>query len=335
MARITIGWDEEGSQLYKKLGYFEIKADAENAIALNRIFPVSDNASITLKNLFEQWQKTRAYTDLAKQTKDNYNAAYKIYMTDYHNNKFKDLRLPHFQDMVDKAEALGKGRSTMEKIKVLAVILSNYASSQDIIIKPYAQQVRLPKAGKKKQIPTFTDMERQKLFKNDTLPLVDTILILIYTGMRITELLTLTKFNVDIDNMLITGGVKTDAGTDRIIPIHPKIQGYVKARYGSSRNYLIEYEKEIGNEKKGTKKTTHVHYRYEYYCDIYFDTLVKLEIRRLTPHKARHTFFTMLSDKCTDRKAMAPVGGHTDPDFTDKAYVQPDIDRLRRAIESI
>lgn len=68
---------------------------------------------------------------------------------------------------------------------------------------------------------------RRKLFENDLLPMVDTILILIYTGMRIEELLSLTKFHVYFKEMLITGGVKTDAGRDRIIPIHPKIQKYV------------------------------------------------------------------------------------------------------------
>ncbi len=41
------------------------------------------------------------------------------------------------------------------------------------------------------------------------------------------------------------------------------------------------------------------------------------------------------SDKCTDRKGIAMVGGHTDPSFTEKTYVQPDIDRLRRVVESI
>jgi len=58
-------------------------------------------------------------------------------------------------------------------------------------------------------------------------------------------------------------------------------------------------------------------------------------IRRLTPHKARHTFFTMLSEKCTDRKGLALVGGHTDPSFTDRVYDHPDIARLREVINCI
>lgn len=334
MARITVGWDE-GKQLYKIIGYFATKAEAEIAISLNSVMPVSDNANITLKGLFEQWRKTRAYTELSYKTKGNYDTCFESYMTEYHNAKFADLRLSHFQGMVDKADKLGRSRSTMAKIKTLSVLLCNYANTQDIVMKSYAQQVRLPKADKKAPLPIFSETEIAKLVKNDTLLLSDAVLILIYTGMRVTELLTLTKFNVDIDNMVITGGIKTEAGTDRLIPIHPKIQKYVRARYDSAQNYLIEHEKEVGSKKKGTHHIEQSPYRYEHFCDIYYDTLDNLGIRRLSPHKARHTFFTLLSEKCKDRKAMALIGGHTDPDFTDRVYVQPDIDRLRRAIENL
>ena len=68
--------------------------------------------------------------------------------------------------------------------------------------------------------------------------------------------------------------------------------------------------------------------------DLYYAALEGLKLRRLTPHKARHTFFTMLTAKCKDRKAIVLVGGRTNPSFTDKTYVQADIERLRQAIET-
>lgn len=341
-ARLTIGRDESGKQLYKNIGYYATKAEAEQAISLDAVMPVSEKQNFTLKQLWEEWKETRAYTELSRQTQGSYNAAYK-YMSRYHNAKFRDLRLPQFQNMVDLADAMHRSRSTMKDIKTLSGILSKYAKDQDIIMKTYYDNVRVPKVEKKK-IDTFSDIEIKTLFNHDSmkttykgvsLPIVDTILILIYTGMRISELLKLTKFDVDIKNMLITGGVKTDAGKDRIIPIHPKIQKYVEARYKIAENYLIEYEKEIGNEKKGTKRTVKSRYNYEYYSDLYYQTLTMLGIRRLTPHKARHTFATMVTSQCADRKAIAQLIGHTDPNFTEKTYVQPDIERLRKAMESI
>lgn len=320
VAYITLGWDEEGKQIRKYLGSFLTKADAEMAISKERLMPTADNANITLSDLWEQWKTTRAYTELSRQTQGSYNAAFN-YMDKYHKTKFRDLRLPHFQDMVDKAYEIGKSSSTMKKINTLCGILSGYAKDQDIINKVYSDNVRVPKTEKKK-IETFSDLEVDRLFRNDSIPIVDTILILIYTGMRITELLTLTKFNVDLDKMLIVGGIKTESGY-RVIPIHPKIQKYVRLRYEQSSNYLIE--------RPDGKK-----YRYEHYHDVYNEALDKLGIdRKKTPHKARHTFFTMLTARSKDRKANAMLGGHTDPNFTDKVYVQPDIERLRKAIESL
>lgn len=316
---------------------------AEQAISLDAVMPVSEKQNYTLKQLWEEWKETRAYTELSHQTQGSYNAAYKYMSRSHstklsHSTKFRDLRLPQFQNMVDLADVMHKSRSTMSDIKTLSGILSKYAKDQDIVMKTYYDNVRIPKVEKKK-INTFSDFEIKTLFNHDSikttfkgvsLPIVDTILILIYTGMRISELLKLTKFDVDVKNMLITGGVKTDAGKDHIIPIHPKIQKYVEARYNSAENYLIEYEKEMGNEKKGTKRIVKTRYNYEYYSD-----LKMLDIRRLTPHKARHTFATMVTSKCADRKAIALLIGHTDPNFTEKTYVQPDVERLRTAMESI
>lgn len=325
--------DDDGTIVRPLIGRYKTEAEAEKALALDTITPVSEYAGITLDGLFKLWKKTRAYTDIAKQTQDNYDAAF-AYLKDFHGLKFADLRTAHFQKAIDAAEAKGKSRSTMEKIKALCTILSNYAVSQDVILKSYAVTLRLPRA-KKKVIPTFTETEIAKLFKNTDKPLVDTVLILIYTGMRIRELLNLTKFSVNLEQWLIVGGSKTEAGTDRTIPIHPKIQPLIRARYDTAENYLIEYDKPIGNKKKGSDKTVRTRYNYEHYCDLYYATLSEIGIRRLTPHKARHTFFTRLSERCKDRKGMALVGGHTDPAFTEKTYDQPDIDRLRRVIGTL
>lgn len=73
----------------------------------------------------------------------------------------------------------------------------------------------------------------------DKLEWVDTILIFIYSGMRITEMLTLTKFNVDLKNQVIKAGIKTEAGKGRIIPIHPKILKYVTNWYNKNGETLI------------------------------------------------------------------------------------------------
>lgn len=334
-ARVTSGWDENGKQLYRTVGYFATKKEAEKALALYAGSSSQVSPNITLKELYLLWKHTRAYKRLDIKTQKNYEVSFCFYMTEFHNRPFSGLRLPQFQMMIDKAERLGRSRSTMEKIKTLSGVLSKFAISLDVSNKNYAQFIILPRK-ERKSIPTFTESDIKKMFDAvDDVPLLDTILILCYTGMRINELLNLTKSHVDIEKMLFVGGSKTDAGKNRIIPIHKRIQPFVLKRYNKADHYLVECIKVKGSIKRGDQVIIREPYRYENYRKHYHEALEKIGIPYLSPHKARHTFFTMLSEKCTDRKAMAMVGGHSDPNFTDKVYVQPDIDRLRRAIESL
>ena len=333
IAIVVLGSDE-GKFIRKTVGYYATKAEAEVAIALDRAIPSSEDQYIKLKDLFAKWKKTRAYTEIKKTTQSNYDAAFK-YFREFHNMQFANLRTTHWQKAIDLAAETGKSHSTMTKIKVLAGILSEFALSEDIVNKAYYSTVRIPKESRKKQIPTFTEKEIDALFQHSDDSIAASALILIYTGMRITEMLQLRKEHIDINQMFIVGGIKTEAGTDRTIPIHPKIQPIILRFYNENKTYLLEYNKEMGNKKKGTKRIVRVKYRYEYYCDLYFEKLEQLGIRRLTPHKARHTFFTRLSERCKDRKGIALVGGHTDPDFTAKVYDHPDLERLRKVIDCL
>lgn len=80
----------------------------------------------------------------------------------------------------------------------------------------------------------------------------------------------------------ITGGLKTDAGKDRVIPIHPKIFKHIKAWYDKNGEYLIcnDKGKHISDKK--------------YREDFYYPALEKLEIRKLNPHCCRHTFSSLM-----------------------------------------
>lgn len=313
----------DGKRKSELIGYFETKAEAEQALSMEQIRPSSRLRNITLAELFAMWRKTRAYTDLSKSTQWCYDAAFN-YMSQFHNKRFADLRQQHFQACIDNAVAQGKSVSTQNKVKILCSLLSTYAMVNDIVFKSYAVKLRT-KQAEKKPVEIFTDIEIATLFENDDIELVDTILILIYTGMRLSELLTLNKFQVNIDEMIITGGLKTDAGRDRIIPIHPKIQKYILNRYNTCKYKLIEWQPN-GEARSFTTN---------FYRKQYYKVLAQLGIKRITPHKARHTFFSLMDRYCNDLKAMADVGGHTDARFTENVYVHPDIDRLRDAVNCL
>jgi integrase/recombinase XerD len=203
-------------------------------------------------------------------------------------------------------------------------MLCTYALKNDIINKNYAEFVTLPKFAKKEK-DRFSDLEVKKIedaAAKDT-PWADTVLILIYTGMRISEMLRLTRFSVDLERQLITGGIKTDAGKDRIVPIHPKIAAYVKKWYEQGGDRLICREDGSGMSAD--------YYRKNYY----YDALKAAGVRRLVPHACRHTFGSLAAEAGIEPIYIQLMIGHADYAFTANNYTHPQIEALRKAINKL
>lgn len=321
IAIVTVGWTPEGKQVRQPIGYFETKQEAMDALALHRANPVSPRSNITLGELYEEWSVEK-YKKISRATQNNYRAAWK-YIQRYEKVKFKDLRTSHWQAVINQCEDAGLSRSTLEKIRTLAVMLYEHAMKNDIVNKNYAEFIELPKA---ERVPKnrFTDLEIKKIEDNaDTVPWLDTVLILIYTGMRISEMLNLTRFNVDLKQQLIIGGLKTEAGKNRIIPIHRKILKYIQKWYEKNGEALI-------CDDRG-KKLTPKRYREK----MYYPALEAIGVRKLSPHACRHTFGSLMAEAGVEPIYIQKIIGHSDYAFTANEYTHPEIDVLRREISKI
>lgn len=287
--------------------------------------PIGTKRDITLKELYEKWSKSK-YPKLADKTEETYVTAWK-HLKKIEDLMMRDIKTSHLQEVIDdmsdpEDDSKPLGYSSCHKVKVLAGLLIKFAMADDIIDKNYAALVELPENDTKKKEP-FSDIEIKNLEKLAGTDIwANTVLIYIYTGMRISELLNLTKFNVDIEHMLIIGGAKTDAGKDRVIPLHPKIQKYIKEWYNNGTEYLIT--------RNGEKIRTRYYRTY-----LYYPALEKAKTRKLTPHSARHTFGTLLDEAGANTKSIQELIGHADYATTANIYTHPDIKKLRKAIEMI
>ena len=321
IARITTGWDENGKQLFQTIGYFEEKNEAIDALTKHRINPVAPRANITFEELYKEWALSK-YEYIARQTIDNYKAGWK-HLSKYKNVKFKELRTSHLQSVVDSCHREGLGRSSLSKIKLVASMLYDYAMQNDMATKNYAEFLRMPKQIKEEK-KAFNDLEVRKIDAAvASVEWADTIQILIYTGLRISELLNLTKFSVNFEEMTITGGLKTDAGRDRVIPIHPKILSSIKKWYDKNGTRLICND-------KGKAISSRI-----YREDLYLPALKAIGVRELNPHSCRHTCASLLAKAGADHIYIQKILGHTDYALTANTYTHTDIDELRKAINMI
>ena len=310
----------DGKQIYRYVSYHTTKTEAEKALAKEQIAPSSPKSNMTLSEIYEEWITTPAFTQLSKQTQDNYRAAY-AHLKPIHAKKFTDIRVVHMQVIID---ALDRSKSTKQKIKLLLGLLYKYAMQNDICNKNYAEFIRLEREEKKEK-EIFTAEEIETLWNNINVPFVDTILILMYTGLRINEMLTLEKESVSLEDNTITGGLKTDAGKDRSVPIHSKILPIIKKWYSSAipGGSLIF--------RDDNKKISPDYYR-KY---IYYKILDDLNIKRRVPHTTRHTCATMLAESGADPLAIKQILGHSDYAFTADTYTHANTDFLVKEIQKI
>ncbi len=332
IARITTGWktviakkgkhkgQEVARQQYKPIGYFETKQEAIAALGQHQVSPVLSRGKITMEDLYKEWSEAK-YRHISKATANNYRAAW-LHLRSIAHLKAKEVRTAHLQKIIDSCHEDGLSRSSLEKIRVVANMLFNHAAENDILNKNYAEFIKLPKTEKAKK-ERFTDLEIKKLFDNATNEWTSSILIMIYTGMRISEMLNLTRFNVDLQAGIITGGVKTDAGKNRVIPIHAKIMPYIKEWHNKAGDTLV-------CDERG-KKLSAKRYRENYY----YPALVAAGVRKLVPHICRHTFCSMLAEKGADTLSIKLLAGHADYGFTANEYTHLEIESLKKAISKI
>ncbi len=78
---------------------------------------------------------------------------------------------------------------------------------------------------------SFTDEEMDLLWNRvDDKTMVDVLLIQCYSGWRPQEIGLLELKDVDLEIWTFSGGMKTDAGTGRVVPIHSRIRRLVERK---------------------------------------------------------------------------------------------------------
>lgn len=352
--RVTVGWID-GIQIRPYLGTFERRADAKKllmqygsgspeerdrmlqaALSSKRSNKAADIVAakqqrictalplnITLRDLYDRWKNTSSYKNLSVKTKGNYENAFS-YLAPLHDEEFRDIKTSVLQDILDDLEVrhgstlVPASYSSKHKLKVFCGLLYKYAMADDVVDRNYSATISLSKQKVDMSKKVFDKEERKKILAAATDPDMDIIITLLFTGFRINELLTLPKNRVDLSAGLITWGLKTEAGADRVVPIHPFIMPMIKKRMELPGDLM--YYREPGAP---------LHYRY-YTERIYYPALARLGVERKTPHTTRHTCATVLKDSGTDDLAIKLILGHAQYAFTADTYTHTDTDFLVR-----
>jgi integrase len=293
-AAVTLGYkiDENGKKkrIVKTKTGFTKKSDALAYLAELKKQPIGVNMGITFKGLYELWSASH-YERVSSDTSNGYKAAYK-HCENLYNVPFVELKTADLQAVIDRCE---KGRRTKADIKSLFTNMYKYAIENDYLNKNYAEYIKLPPKEKSKH-DAFTTAERDALWQdyNDTHDLFTAqILMMIYMGLRFGEFKTITKSNIHLKERYIIGGIKTNAGRNRTIPIAEIIYPLVEMNYYLSGDKLL---------------TVHEKVWYHNYRAV----LQRAGCRLLDAHCCRHTCATALAEAGIAPAVIKAILGHED-----------------------
>lgn len=234
VATKTVGWDKNGKQIRSMLGYYRTKSEALQALAEYNNDPFDLVISkMTFAEAYEKWFNDTFDDKSNNSTMKNYKSAYKRCEAIY-DKRMVDLRLPDLQQLVDDCPITYQSTG---RIKSLISKIYEWCIRKEYLKKNYAELIIVPQAEKiTRERKAMTKEDIQKIWENskfnDTAKIV---LMLIYSGVRINELLNLEKADVNLEEQWFrVRASKTNAGI-RIVPIADKV---------------LEFWKEFNNKSK-------------------------------------------------------------------------------------
>lgn len=343
-AMVTVGRNELGRYNTKIIGYYDTYNHAYEALVDYNRSPYDLDINIKMSELYERWSKVY-FENTSESSQKSMSATWR-YCSSLYTMNVKNVRTRHLKGCIQDGYIIKKGEkkkasANMQTLmKCLFNLLFDYAVEYEIADKNYARDFSLSNDIKqeresiKKGHIIFTDEELQILWDNvNKLPYVDLVLIQIYSGWRPQELGLIKLDRVDLSGGFFIGGLKTDAGIDRTVPIHSKILPLVQQRYQEATQLGSKY---IFNYINSNGKYDAVSLTYRRYHDIYktiCDTLGLNPEHRA--HDPRMQFVTMAKKYKVDQFAIKYIVGHKINDVTEKVYTKREPSWLKTEIEKI
>lgn len=306
-AMVTVGKTETGRPICKPLkpqAFFATYNDAYAALVEYNKNPYDLEPNITLKELYEKWSTMYFKTLKSKSSERTVTSAW-AKCTSLYGMDASAIRARHIKACMDQVES----ENMKSRIKSLFNLMLDYAVEYEIVDRNYARSFNVSRnITTENEHIAFTDEELNTLWANLGLKYVDAILIQCYTGLRPQELVLIEQKNISLVENTIIGGMKTKAGTDRIIPIHPDIKPLIKSRLELGGKYLIDGDNFLTYDKYRT--------RFKNVCNG-----LKLNPEH-RPHDPRKTFITLAKKYNVDEYAIKRIVGHALDDITEAIYTE-------------
>lgn len=330
MVRINAGqaYDEKTGDYVPKrvvLGYYKTQKEALAALSEYNENPFTPtDSNITFAELYESYQSSKEYKSLGKSSLASRAAAYK-YCEALYNVRVRDIS----RDMILKViDSVQQGSSTKQNVLTVIRIVINSAYDKNLINKKCADNITIEYSEPTVERITFSQKEYDYLWAHSDEWDIKILLILLYSGLRVNELLKNDLANVNLDErwIYVPKELAKNKESERHVPIHDKIFDLVKYFYDNATDFqseklmvnpngtVITYNNFVARNLKRINKNMDVEHKF---------------------HDTRHTFASKGTAAGIPELYMQRLMGHTPQSILYNTYTHISLDELRTYINLI
>lgn len=329
MMRVVTGYfiDRKTGKKYperKIIGYARTRIEAKKILA-DYIDRGVFNPTTTFREVYDLWSQSK-FKHLSEHTIKTYQSTYRA-CAYLHDKVFADIKLVDLECLLQNS---GTAIAMIDKQKILLNQLFDFAIENDICSKNYAKRLNTKKY--KDKIPViYTPKEKIKdehikiIWEKSTNIYYQMILIMIYTGLRVSELLDLEKKDVYLEERYfdITKS-KTSSGIRRV-PICKKIYPFVIEWFNRFKTSKYLFCTPLGK-----------HFKYRNYYDSYFKPLMKDLDYHYTPHHCRHTFISLMERNEIKAVVIQKIVGHESAmSLTERVYTHIEMIEMLEVVDKL
>ena len=288
--------------VYSVVGYFSTYDEAVDALH-------HAHQSLTFQEAYDMWLPSHAKS-VSVNTLNNYGSAF-AHLGSIHNVAMSDITYLQLQSIIDHMLSTGLSYSSCKKVRTLISQLFDYAIINCWCTTNYAKFLNLGHNKPVRPHKPFTTQSINRLWRLGA-PLHDIPLILLYTGMRATELINLKARDINRKQHTIRiTSAKTKSGI-RTIPIHDRIWDIIERRLNTM--YVVQECRTYSSLSRE------------------FNKAMRAINSKHTTHDCRHTFATRLDNEGANYNAKRLLLGHASGNVTDGVYTHKSLGQLRKAI---